>query len=422
MQTNLNGGSQDPLLNHTLLLNASISQAYEYAQNAPTKPREVDVDWLHVSSLVNNPCQRKLAYQYFNKDVPVQTSWESSYRNSIFAVGVALEQDRIGTIIKQAKGKGVHFAGTWRCKCGIENPSKGISFLGIDSLYDNRHAQVCPKCNTTARNYDEWQFKVDRIGISGRPDLVMVTKSETGEWMLNIYELKTVMKDDFVSIVNNRTFKDLAHIKQSCVYYYFFLDLIKQTGGIDFLDDEGKPQKVKKVNPFITVWYVDKRDNRVSLDACGSEQTYEAFKKDWMMGCSNYLYVYKVGDIEIPDKKIKNNQGYINNFTDKMQLNYPSDDAYLKVGGINTYIFSCKNYVKFLSNVSTKVREHKKNDTLPDFKEDKSDCPCWGRSKTGEVGILKSKATGMENNCPYWQLCKADKKRFFEQEAETVDK
>jgi hypothetical protein len=384
-------------------INMLLRDYYKQYQSRPQYPRNKDLNYVHASSLVHTPCARKLVYEYFHQSVSFRMT-KSAYSSNIFAIGSALEQDRINTWTQKPiigpNGKELMFLGSWKCHCAINGSQKGLIVKGVRSIHDSRFNVPCSTCGTPAMYYDEYQFYVRSIGISGRPDLVIVSVGDDNT--LYLYEIKTVMKSDFIKIKDKKSVKTVDHIKQSCMYYYFFKDLLKESP-ISYIDSEGDKKEITDISKEITILYIDKRDDKAKY-AAPDHPDISILSRDWMLGDSNWFYIYNVDGVPVDESAMKADNGSWMNKED--QLAYEGDGSLVEnyiVKRDDQYYFRPLQYMKFASKVSKKAMEHKKASTLPSREE--SFLPCLGKRDTTQ--ILKSSAERCD--CPYHYLCSKDR-------------
>lgn len=374
--------------------NNVLGRAYKTAQTPYWQARNTDKNYVHVSSLLSNQCIRKYFYEYIHQDKKLHSpKQQSAYSQTIFKIGSTLEEDRVNTFIAMQPNN-VAFFGTWRCACGA------YSIQGAKTDLDKRFYNVCDTCGTTPNRYDEYQFKIEHIGQSGRPDFCIVTK-ENGKYILSIYEFKTVMKSDFVQAHKNNSYQSLSHIKQSSTYYWFFVWLSKKhPEQLYIVDTEGKEVPIDIINPVITILYMDKRDDRYEPQE-GEPATKNVYVSDWYKGDPNYFYTYNALEpVEVREKDlVPKNMKKFDALALANQTYFKKDDETGKV------YFISMEYAKELSNVSKAIKDAKHNNELPQM--DIIQHPCL--NKDGTFSDYKAK-NDME--CPFYELCKNNQRNF----------
>lgn len=367
------------------LNNNKFALAYKKAQSPMGFPRNREQDYVHVSSVLKNQCPRFYFYEYKHRNTKFQSVQNSTYSQTIFKIGSTLEQDRISTLIEM-QPQDILFFGTWRCSC-VKN-----SVAGARTPLDKRFYNICTECGENPHIYDEYQFKVQHIGISGRPDLCLVSK-ENGKYFLSIYELKTVMKSDFVHIHKNNTYQSIDHVKQSSVYYWFFKWLLKTNPEeLTFIDANGEKAYIEEINPVITILYMDKRDDKYEPPT-GEENVPSIYKQDWFKGDPNYFYTYNALEpIELTSKS----KTYLN-FFDKQAID---NNTYIKTIDGKQFFYT-QEYMGQLAKATSNIREHKINNVLPVLGSESHPCMTNGifsDDKARKLGC--SFASICKNNLP----------------------
>jgi len=368
--------------------NNKFALVYKKAQSPAGYPRNREQDYVHVSSVLKNQCPRFYFYEYLHRNVKLPPAdINSTYSQTIFKIGSTLEEDRISTLINMQPQE-ILFFGTWRCSCGKN------SITGARTSLDTRFYNTCRECGENPHKYDEYQFKIKHIGMSGRPDLCLVTR-ENGKYILSIYELKTVMKSDFVYIHKNNTYQSIDHVKQSSVYYWFFKWLIKNNPEeLSLIDTNGNKVYIEEINPVITILYMDKRDDKYE-EAPDEPPASSVYKQDWFKGDPNYFYTYNALEpVELTEKS----KTYLS-FSDKQAI---YTGTYIKKEEGREYFYS-QEYMRQLAKSSALIREYKIKDELPELTENNH--PCMAR---GTFSDHKAKKLG----CPFAHICKNNKRSF----------
>jgi hypothetical protein len=129
-----------------------------------------------------------------------------------------------------------------------------------------------------------------------------------------------------------------------------------------------------------------------------------------MKGCPNYFFVYNVNKVPILDKHIFQDKGYFKSFYDEIAI---KKGTYIKKDVDGTYYFSPYDYLLETASLTKKIKELKQSDTLYEWQHI-TESPCVTKGRDGVYSMKKYKAESMDCNCPYFELCVSDKKRWAE--------